>query len=215
MVSSFWSWNFGTWICWAKLHPSLPFFTGIDCMTETPSSFAWSILYNHPVLSRCCSSPELIRWRKCIHLILSPVRLPFAVKSVIAYFLSVCVLLLSTGLLLPRPDLLWCLSRVLMRLSRKAGGVTGGLDDNHPTAPFHLTTVQASTTDLISDVWSCNRTQQKGRSIGVVIDRSEWGITERSAPIDSHIIALQPLCCCVLIINYETLQDASTPACFL
>ena len=43
-----------------------------------------------------------------------------------------------------------------------------------------------------------------------MIDRSEWGITERSAPIDSHIIALQPLCCGVLVINFEALQDAST-----
>lgn len=212
MVSSFWSWHFGTLKCRAKLHPSPLFFPGIDCMTEMPLPFAWSILYNHPVLSRCCWSPEfIIRWKKCIHLILAPVRLPFAV---IAYFLSVCVLILSAGLLLPRPDPLWCLSRVLMRLSRKAGGVTGGPDDNYPSDPFHLTTVQASTTDLISDVRGCNRTQQKGRSIGVTIDRSEWGITERSAPIDSHIIALQPLCCYVLVINYDTPQDASTPACF-
>lgn len=89
------------------------------------------------------------------------------------YFLSVCVLILSTVLLLPQPDLLWCLSRVLIRLLRKARGVTGGLDDNYPSAPFHLTMVQVSTTDLISDVYGCSRTQQKGRSIGVVIDRSE------------------------------------------
>lgn len=69
---------------------------------------------------------------------------------------------------------------------------------------------------LISSLMSnrCNRTQQKGRSIGVIIDRSEWRITERSAPIDSHIIALRPLCCCVLVINYKSLQDASTPASF-
>lgn len=62
--------------------------------------------------------------------------LPFAVKPVIAYFLSASVLILSTGLLLPWPDLPWCLSRALMRLSRKAGGVTGGLDDNYPSTPF-------------------------------------------------------------------------------
>ncbi len=167
--------------------------------------------YNHPALSRWCWSPELRRWKNCIYLILSLVLLPFSVKAVTAYFLSDCVLILSTGLLLPWPDLLWCLSRVLMRLSRKAGGVTGGLDDNYPSTPFHLTTARASTTDLISDVPSCNRTQQKGRSIGAIIDRSGWGITERSAQIDSHIIGLQPLCCCMSVINYETLQDAGTP----
>lgn len=80
--------------------------------------------------------------------------------------------------------------------------MTGGLDDNYPSTPFHLTTVHALTTDLLSNVHSCNRTQQKGRSIGVIIDRSERGITERSVPIDSHIIALQPLSCCMLVINY-------------
>lgn len=36
--------------------------------------------------------------------------LPFAMKPVIAYFLSVYVLILSSSLLLPWPDLLWCLS---------------------------------------------------------------------------------------------------------
>lgn len=51
--------------------------------------------------------------------------------------------------------------------------MTGGLDDNYLSTPFHLTTEQASTTDLISDVHGCNRTQQKRRSIGVIIDRSE------------------------------------------
>lgn len=127
---------------------------------------------------------------------------------------SDCVLILSTGLSLPWSDLPRRLSRVLMRLSRKAGAVTGGLYDNYPSTPFHLTTVQVSTTDLITDVHSCNRTQQKGRSIGVIIDRSEWEIAERSAQIDSHIIAPQPLCCCVLVINYKTLQDAGTPAYF-
>lgn len=51
--------------------------------------------------------------------------------------------------------------------------MTGGLDDNYLSTPFHLTMEQASTTDLISDVHGCNRTQQKRRSIGVIIDRSE------------------------------------------
>lgn len=188
--------------------------TGINCMAEMPLPFAWSILYDHRVLSRFFWFPELIWWKNCIHLILSQMLLPFAMKPVIAYFLSVYVLILSSSLLLPWPDLLWCLSWVLMRLSRKAGGVTGGHDDNYPSTPFHLTTVQASATDLISDVRRCNRTQQKGRSIGVIIDRLEWGFAERSAPIDSHIIALQPLCCCVLVINYEAPQDARTPARF-
>lgn len=74
----------------------------------------------------------------------------------------------------------------------------------HPPPP-----ISPRCTDLTSDVHSCIRTQQKGRSIGVIIDRSERGIRERSAPIDSLVIALQPLCCCVLIINYETLQGAA------
>lgn len=130
---------------------------GLSLWQKCLYPFTWSILYNHAVLSRRCWFSELIRWWNWIHPILSLGLLPFAVKPVIAHFLSVCVLILSTGLLLPWPDLLRCILRVLMRLSRKAGGVTGGLDDYYPSTLFHLTTVQASTTDLISDVQSCSR----------------------------------------------------------
>lgn len=201
--STFWKYQIETEALSLQIlaHELIIFFpTRIDCVAKIPSPFAWSILYNNPVLSRCIWSTGLITWKNCIHPDL--VLLQFAVKPAIAYFLSVCVLIPSSGLLLPWPDLLWCLSRVLIRLWRKAGGVTGGLDDNYPSTPFHLTMVQVSTTDLISDVHGCNRTQQKGRSIGFTINRSEWGFTERSAQIDSHIITLQPLSCCMLVIKY-------------
>lgn len=148
-VSSFWNWNFGTVLLIVVFNMSLKWLYGRK----------W--LYNHPVLWRCCWSPEWIRWKNCIHLILSLVLLPPVTISNV-YFFSVYVLIPSADLLLPWSDLLWCLSRVLMRLSKKARGVTGGLDDNYPSTPFHLTMVQASTTDLLSDVHSCNITEQKG-----------------------------------------------------
>lgn len=77
--------------------------------------------------------------------------LPLTVKPAMAYFHSDCVLIRPIGLLLPWPDLLGCVSRVLMRLSRKARGVTGGLADNYPSAPFHLTMVSSLMSTLATE----------------------------------------------------------------
>ena len=160
----------------------------------------------------CCWTPQLIRSRKRIHstwwLLLSL----FQRISVIAHFIF--TLFLAYRLAYYYPGLTSC------GVYQKVWWVCRGRPEEwkvvlmitiHPPPSIS----SATSLDHWSHLWcpqpQQQKAQQKGGSIGAIINRSEWGITE--VPIDSHTISLQPMCHCILVINCWTLQDARTPAC--